>query len=408
MSHTAPKFAFCILVVTSMAVGQPTTAQDSEAVQDSAAEISPDAMQKAQALQRQERWVEAADLFMQITEAQPDNGPAWFNLGYCLHMAGELDLALNAHRKAATFEDFTGIALYNLGCAYALLGEADESFEALAASHQAGFNVYGNLDSDSDLESLHEDERFESFRAKIAPQGPAAKIEQGGQSVKDMLMKARQYLEQNGPALMQQAKMMAQQAAGMAQQKIHELQEMASDDEQVAELRARLHESFARAHEAFLQWRQRSNPEVDQEVLQVVEDSDDPQAMMAAAQQFFQRGQWSEAVEAYRGVVEIDPENGPAWFNLGYSLLADGQLDEAIEVNRRTSEFEAFKGIAFYNLACGHSLKGDTDAAFEALEKCREAGFDRLPGMVDDSDFDNIRDDERYAEFLASLEDQDA
>lgn len=404
------RIVLSVLVLSATAVGQSTRPEDSPANQDAVPAIPVDAMDKARALQAEDRWIEASDLYLQITETQPANGAAWFNLGYCLHMAGELDLAINAHRKAATFEQYTGIALYNLGCAFALLGEVDDAFEALHAAHEAGFNVRGNLDTDPDLKSLRDDERFDLLRKQTAADGPAATFEQGKQSVLAILRQARQYLAQNGPALMEQAKAMAQQAAGLAQQKYHELQEMAEDDDQIAELRARLQETFARAHEAFLQWRQSVEREESPNQTQSGGgvEAVDSEAMMAEADQHFQRGAWREAAAAYRAVVDVDHENGRAWFALGYSLHAEGQLDEAIDAHRRAAEFEQFKGIGLYNLACALSLKGDVDDAFEALARCREAGFDRLSGMVDDSDFDNIRDDERYAEFVASLDHDDS
>lgn len=404
-----PRIALSVLVLSATAMGQSTRSEDSPANQDVVAALPVDAMDKARALQAEERWIEASDLYLQITEAQPENGPAWFSLGYCLHMAGELDLAINAHRKAATFEEYTGIALYNLGCAFALLGESDEAFEALQAALEAGFDVSGNMGSDPDLKSLRDDERFDLLQKQTAADGSASTFDQGKQSVMAMLRQAKQYLAQNGPALMEQAKAMAQQAAGIAQQKYHELQEMAEDDEQIAELRARLHETFAKAHEAFLQWRQSMEQKESTSPGQSADggESGDSDAMMAEADQHFQRASWEKAAIAYRAVVNVNPDNGRAWFSLGYSLLADGQLDEAIAANRRATEFEQFKGIALYNLACAYSLKGDDDASFEALARCREAGFDRLSGMDADSDFDNIRDDERYADFVASLDNDD-
>ena len=56
-------------------------------------------------------------------------------------------------------------------------------------------------------------------------------------------------------------------------------------------------------------------------------------------------------------------------------------------------------------IPCDVADEGSLDAAFEALEACKVAGFDRLVNMDDDGDFDNIRDDERFAAFIESLGD---
>jgi Flp pilus assembly protein TadD len=361
---------------------------------------------QARSLRSQERWIEAADQYMQITEVHPENGEAWFNLGYCLHIAGEMDLAINAHRKAATFEQFTGIALFNLGCAHALLGEPDEAFEALEASYEAGFDIGQRLYSDSDLASLQDDERFATLYEKTAPDGPEQIITRGRDSALAMVQQARQYLSQHGPAMMEQAKAMAQQAAGLAHSKYQEFQELAGDDERINEIRAHLHETFARAHEAFLQWRQRHESDrVSNGQNAPGDETPNPEQTIdtATAQELFQQAQWSEAADAYRVALEAEPDDGLSWFQFGYALLADGQIEEAIVANRRAATFEAYKGIALYNIACAHSLLDDSDAAFEALDACRLAGFDRLPNLDDDPDFDNIRDDPRFAAFIASL-----
>lgn len=52
---------------------------------------------------------------------------------------------------------------YNLGCSYALLNRLDEAFEALSKSVELGYCDYDWMKSDSDLNNLHQDPRFESL-----------------------------------------------------------------------------------------------------------------------------------------------------------------------------------------------------------------------------------------------------
>ncbi len=70
---------------------------------------------------------------------------------------------------------------------------------------------------------------------------------------------------------------------------------------------------------------------------------DDARALQGA-------GQWEEAAAAWREITKTDPENGAAWFYLGYCLLADGRPEEAIAVNQRAATFDEYHGIALYNL----------------------------------------------------------
>ncbi len=136
--------------------------------------VQPDAdvptMQDAGALFQQNKFAEAAVLYEKIARAQPENAQAWFQMGYCLHVTGNLEKAIPAHRKAVELapsgSQFHALGLYNLGCAYALQGKSDASFEALMKSVDGGFATSRNLDTvkqDSDLDSLRGDPRFAKF-----------------------------------------------------------------------------------------------------------------------------------------------------------------------------------------------------------------------------------------------------
>lgn len=52
---------------------------------------------------------------------------------------------------------------YNLGCSYALVHSADESFDALTKAIDLGYADYDWMKTDPDLNNLHEDPRFESL-----------------------------------------------------------------------------------------------------------------------------------------------------------------------------------------------------------------------------------------------------
>ncbi len=127
-------------------------------------------MQQAGALFQQQNFAEAAKLYEKITEAQPENAQAWFQMGYCFHVTGSLEKAIPAHKKAASLapdgSQFKVLGLYNLGCAYALQGKSDAAFGALMKAVDAGFHTDDNAETartDSDLDSLRDDARFAKF-----------------------------------------------------------------------------------------------------------------------------------------------------------------------------------------------------------------------------------------------------
>jgi len=52
---------------------------------------------------------------------------------------------------------------YNLGCSYALTNRPDDAFEALTRAIDLGYSDYDWMKTDSDLNNLHIDPRFESL-----------------------------------------------------------------------------------------------------------------------------------------------------------------------------------------------------------------------------------------------------
>ena len=52
---------------------------------------------------------------------------------------------------------------YNLGCSYSLMNQPDKAFEALTKSVELGYADYDWMKTDTDLNNLHADPRFESL-----------------------------------------------------------------------------------------------------------------------------------------------------------------------------------------------------------------------------------------------------
>ena len=159
--------AGCVVVLGSAASGsvQPASAGASQPVPS---------MEEAQELFRQQKWEDAARVLSQIVREDAENVQAWFQLGYSLHVSGDLEGAIAAHRRVVDLTEagdrLHALGLYNLGCAYALEGKKDEAFEALMRAAASGFSRGENLRhvaQDSDLDSLRDDPRFAAFVASM-------------------------------------------------------------------------------------------------------------------------------------------------------------------------------------------------------------------------------------------------
>jgi uncharacterized protein (TIGR03067 family) len=143
-------------------------------------------------------------------------------------------------------------------------------------------------------------------------------------------------------------------------------------------------------------------------VLVAHQDSDDAekaQELMQQGTELQRNGEFKEASEIFRQVVELDETIGAAWHLLGYTLHADGQLDEAIKIHKKAATFAEFREISNYNLGCAYSLKKDPDKAFEYLNKAVEGGYRNKAQFNNDTDLDNIRKDDRYTKLMAKIDD---
>lgn len=114
-------------------------------------------------------WKAAAEAYGAVVAADATNGRAWFRRGYALHVLGDFDAAIVAHRKAAAFPKFKPVAHYNAACAEARRGNADAAFTHLAKAVAAGFRSPKKIGADADLASLKDDKRFRPLEQQALP-----------------------------------------------------------------------------------------------------------------------------------------------------------------------------------------------------------------------------------------------
>ncbi|MEM0983273.1 MAG: tetratricopeptide repeat protein [Planctomycetota bacterium] len=127
----------------------------------------PDAptMQQGQQLMQSGDLAGAAEIFEQLTKADPNDGTAWLLYGFAVHGLGDYDKAIEIHKKAAetNIGQMKGVALYNVACVHALQNDKDKAFTALEVAFNGGFANAQQLAADTDMDNLREDDRFERF-----------------------------------------------------------------------------------------------------------------------------------------------------------------------------------------------------------------------------------------------------
>lgn len=120
--------------------------------------------QTAEALYTAQKWAEAAVAYDQITKSEPQNARAWYRLGFALHALGKFEQAVAAYNHAVEINHHP-VAMYNLSCSYARLGNKDLAFEWLTKSLNGGFPNPSQVASDPDLAGLRGDARFKEVAA---------------------------------------------------------------------------------------------------------------------------------------------------------------------------------------------------------------------------------------------------
>lgn len=120
---------------------------------------TPTLQTAAQAFQAQD-WAKAVEQYRALTSSQGNQAVVWFRLGYALHALGRYQEAVSAHQKASEFAPVRATALYNLGCAHALLGNKDQALLELTKAVDSGFRTVQQFEQDSDLDSLRDHPRY--------------------------------------------------------------------------------------------------------------------------------------------------------------------------------------------------------------------------------------------------------
>ncbi|MEM8678250.1 MAG: M56 family metallopeptidase, partial [Planctomycetota bacterium] len=161
-----------VLVVPARTLRTQATAEepkvDVSTPQPEVATGEPLSKSAAAALAKQDYGTAVAQ-YRKIVTDNPHSGLAWYRLGYALHAMGELEEAIEAHRRAMEFAPTRATATYNLACALALQGKRDEAMTELEAAIDAGFRARQRpLGTDPDLAALLDHPQFSALAARAA------------------------------------------------------------------------------------------------------------------------------------------------------------------------------------------------------------------------------------------------
>jgi tetratricopeptide (TPR) repeat protein len=108
-------------------------------------------------------------------------------------------------------------------------------------------------------------------------------------------------------------------------------------------------------------------------------------------------GRLEEAIAAYDQALKFKPDDHQAWNNRGIALGNLGRFEEAIAAYDQALKFKPDEPNNWYNKACAYALHGNIALAIENLQQAISLNPEEYREMAKtDSDFDNIRADERF------------
>jgi beta-lactamase regulating signal transducer with metallopeptidase domain/tetratricopeptide (TPR) repeat protein len=348
----------------------------------------------------------------------PRDGGDWYDRGMQLHNHGKYEQAIEAFQKAIEDGYREDAASYNIACGYALLGNKDKAFEWLHKAMEEGFELSGYLKSDDDLESLHSDPRWteiksvareaksngekaEERRASARYDKLVARAPKDGEPWYDM---GRELLRAD---LYDQAAKSFQAAADRGYRVGTSLYNQAcalslggKKDAALDMLQKSLDAGFDQP-DIFDKDDDLDNVRNDPRFEKVAREAEDLSLPSYGNNIFGRRShsgraKWREAAKRFQTYADQHPQQGRAWYNLGFALLAADRADEAAAPFQKALDMGYRKPATMYNLACTYARLEQKDKAFDWLFKALDAGFDETWTMRFDEDLDNLRGDSRY------------
>ena len=112
---------------------------------------------------------------------------------------------------------------------------------------------------------------------------------------------------------------------------------------------------------------------------------------------------FEDAIVHFRRSLELEPDSIHGLLAIAWCFKRCDRLDDAIESMQIAIEFEPDQAICHYNLACYFALAGRTSNAIEYLAQAIELRPSFRQQVDGESDFDSIRDDREFVDFLSPV-----
>jgi hypothetical protein len=122
-----------------------------------------------------------------------------------------------------------------------------------------------------------------------------------------------------------------------------------------------------------------------------------------AALQAFEQGQWAQAIDAYRVLLDSNPDDGLALLRIAQAERKLSRHAKALETLEQARAAEAPEAMVDLERALDLAALGQADNALRALSAADHDGLRALTLLEDADELDGLRDEARYQEVYRSV-----
>ena len=108
-------------------------------------------------------------------------------------------------------------------------------------------------------------------------------------------------------------------------------------------------------------------------------------------------------ISFYQKLLRAYPDFVDVLVPLGDAYTRRGLYEKGLEIDLRLSQLRGEDPLTWYNLACSYSLLKRVDESMEALRHSIELGYMDLPYLQKDPDLTNLRQSDKYRQFMESF-----
>jgi tetratricopeptide (TPR) repeat protein len=386
---------------------------------------------------------------------EPRNGQEWYERAYDLYNNDRYEEAATAFKQAANEGYSPAKSIYNAACSYALMGDAPRATDTLERAIDAGWDDFEHIADDSDFDPIRSDTRFQNLVNRAAGDIATRRVTETldryeslkdgvNDGVKDGIASGiSQGIEEGireglGQGISEGLREGLRHAFGdkdhewfavgndllrlrQLDKAIDAFQKSIDEDEKVGSAMYNIACAYSLKGDVAngMEW---LNKSVENGFDSDDKFANDPDIAFLRQQRGFdairqkakdlaltmccdedngwddddERAGWRKAMEHHRRVAAKYPDQGRAWFNLGFTALQAREFATGHDAFQRAIGMNYRVGTSSYNIACGYALQNKHDAAFEWLDRAREAGFELDQYIDGDDDLDSLHDDPRW------------